>query len=1228
MTSSPEELLFRGGLTKEERQTVVNFSNIDYTERPVLILKNASETPLCVLGLAYNVSLDLKYNETSTIEFTIPAVDDLGNDIPYYDDVVGMRIVEVKDVGQFTLTQPTETKDGAKRYKTVKGYSLEYEFTYKKLSLEESTFRFYDPDGIEESILAIIMERMPSWTIGSVSPSLNKKYRTFSLNNENLYNFIKNTAQQTFGCIFDFDTMNRVVNVRDINDEPVQRAVYISPENLAKTIEVEEDTESVVTRLDVNGADDLNIRDVNPAGTNKIINLDYFMTTKNFPQALITKYRAWKALFDSNVDSYYDLSIQYTLKVMEKTSQEAALTDLKADLTNIDNQRGVTIEAIAQGLQPQSALDTLNVQYAAKQTEITAKEAEIATLETERIALMAQLQAIRDECSFEDYFTDEEYLQLDRYIRDGDITESSFVITNTDTYLTDSVSEDMAQKMVDVSRTNITHTVDAAQRDVYTLVCGALTLGSEVTGNVVSATFTIDDGSFVGSVYLSNGHAPTGDYTSACMTMTGEVGTITYTPSTDEFTDGAFICPFTSGHLFFTLDVSEYQRRTVAHDLFKFGAETLAKLSQPSYTFNVTSANFLALDDFLLFKQQLLLGQKIYMEQGDGRVLQPIATGVSISYDEVDSFTLTFSDSYTSSDSSFKLVDLLEQSVSMGKNVELSKYAYAAFVDSGADTGIKNRLTSAIDVARNEVMSSSSQAVSWDSSGLHMRKWSDATQVSYNPEQIWISNNSILMTDDSWATARMAIGKFRDPQLGTCWGIVAPMIVGTMIAGSELVIESEAKSGGTSVFRVDADGCALNNADFTITKAVGSDTMQIVLSPDLGIVIGNSPVYTESGGTKTINTANAKFYADSNGDLHLTGGISATSLSILSNGSYVTADNYVKFVVDDTYILSEISGTLDDYLEKADFTSTLEQNASSIVAAVTASGDFYEKQSVVEITATGISLTSGGNISLQGGTLSLGSSASIAISSGSSFSVVSGGTVEINASGNNDSYIYFGNDVRISKLGGVMANTGSFGSLSVGGLPVLIKSDEVNYKIMVSSGMPSETGVLWIQPSTASSVSYRVQTDSVPYADRCLYQDEPVTIALSPMSPDTLSGTIRYGLTIPIRVMSETEHVYNMTISAVAVKQNTGETITFDPVTAVDIGPYERQEITMTAPATAQNNLCATTDPINVSITVHSTVDRPLYLRIESGRYVTLTCNGSGAGSGVQSCGVFYIPGT
>lgn len=873
---------------------VVNFSNLDFNERPILVLKNAGGTPLGVLGYAKNVAVDLKYNETSTIEFELPAYVD-GEVVPFYDDIAGMRTVELVGIGQFTLVNPTENNEGVLRSKYCRGYSLEYEFVYKKITLSEDTYKFWDALNPTDTLLGMIMELMPSWSVGRVSSSLLNKYRTFEVSNENLYNLIKGTVQKSYGCIFDFDSMTRTVHVRDVSDESSEKSVFISPENLAKTIEVSENTEDIVTRLDVNGAEGVTIRDVNPCGTNKIINLDYYMTTANFSQSIIDKYYKWKTTLQDNRQSYYSLSVQYALKVTQRVTEMAKLTDLKGELTSLENVQAVIIQGIAQGLKKQADLDEVNNDIAQKNAEIRAQENLIDSIAKEQEDIMAQLKAITTACNFESYFTSDEFKQLDRYIKDGEITDSTFVVSEVDSYSDDSTGSAITNKAVSFSGGVVTHVKDAAGNDLYEISGGKMNVAGDLSANVISAIIDYkQNAKFVITAYLSSGTISGGDFPSACVSLTGDA-------SGSSFSDSAVSITVKSGYRYFTLDASEYEKRSVAWELYEYGEEMLDMLSRPSYTFNVTSANFLALNDFEKFKNELELGQKVYIDLMDAGVLRPITIGVKFAYDDPDSMELQFSDSYVSGDSTFRLVDLLEKSISMGKNVEMSKYIYSSFVDSGASTGIREFITSALDVAKNAIMSSTDQAISWDGAGLRLRKWANDAHTAYEPEQIWMNNNSIVMTSNNWTTAEMAMGKFHDDNLGDCWGIVAPRIVGTMLAGGAMIIESAKKDGGTAVFRVDGDGCKIYNSDLSIAN----EKSHIVLNPSVGFVMGEFPVYNVSeSGAVTIDTDKAKFWVDTAGNLHFKGtlhgvngdfegAVTATSLTIKENGKSQSINQYV-----------------------------------------------------------------------------------------------------------------------------------------------------------------------------------------------------------------------------------------------------------------------------------------------------------------------------------------------
>ena len=864
---------------------VVNFSNIDFNERPILILKNASDTPLGVLGYAKNVSVDLKYNETSSIEFEVPEFVD-GEATPFYNDIAGMRTVELQGVGQFTLVSPSESGDGVQKTKKCKGYSLEYEFVYKKITLPENTYKFWDETTPENSLLGMIMELMPSWSVGSVPLALQNKYRTFEVSNENLYNLIKGTVQKSYNCIFDFDTMTRKIYVRDAADAPVSTPVFLSLDNLAKEIELTENTEDIFTRLDVNGAEGVTIRDVNPTGTNKIINLDYYMTEDNFSSALIAKYNAWKQLQEANKQTYYTRSVQYAIKTAQKITEMAKLTDLRGEMTSLENLQAVVIEGIAQGLKTQTDLDNANTDIAAKQTEIDAKQTQIDNLTTELATIYNELKAITQTCSFERYFTAEEYKLLDRYIKDGELSESSFVVSEVSSYGNVGNGKDVGTIQVSFNGCTVTEIESAGGSEIYDIRGGEIEIESELKASVISAVIDKQtDGSFVATAYLSSGTIAGNSFPSACVSLTGNTTTI-------NAGENSLAIALKNGYRYFTLDASEYEKRSVAWELYEYGEETLNKLSVPSYTFNVTSANFLALDEFTAFKNALALGEKVYVDMGERGVLQPITIGVRFTYDNPESMELLFSDSYAADDSTFRLVDLLEQSISMGKNLETSKYVYSSFMDSGASAGLREFMNSALDVARNAIMSSTDQAISWDGAGFRLRKWKNEAHTAYAPEQIWMNNNSIVMTKDGWATAEMAIGKFHDENLGDCWGIVAPRIVGTLLAGSSLVIESAKKDGGTAVFRVDGSGCYLYNSDISVC----GDQTHIVLNPEVGFAIGAYPVYNvdEETGAKTLNEENVRFWADTDGNLNLTGHVTATSLTIKDGNSFKSADQYIE----------------------------------------------------------------------------------------------------------------------------------------------------------------------------------------------------------------------------------------------------------------------------------------------------------------------------------------------
>lgn len=799
---------------------VVNFSQFDCGEKPILVLKNLDGTAIQTLGYAFGIEADFSYNEVSTLTFNVPAQVD-GREVPGYADVVGMRIIDLVGYGEFLLVNPEVESDGIKEIKTCKAYSLEHEFSKKMIFLEAGTFNFCD--GIDYSnpntIIGRIKECMPDWTF-DISESLVGKYRTFDDINKNVYEFMKSDVQKKYQCIFDFNTYERLVIVHDVNKDAPTNQVYLSEDNLIHKIEIGEDSDNIVTRLDVNGAEGISIRSVNPTGTNKIYNLDYFMTTKNFSQEFIDTWRKWEEDCAAKQTLYYDITMSYNMKLLAILTKEAEIADLEAELVSKENILGAKIQLIAQSTddktkkEQQEALDDVNAEISNIKSNIASLKSVVEEMKANVAEVNTRRENINKELAFENYFTDKNDLAvLRRYFIDDVLQDSSFVAETAATYIEQDYSIILNNSSVSISEaSNVIETVDASGNRVISFSGGTLTMNS-LTAKMIRGTLYFEtSGDVVFSGYAENGTVGEASFLNGSITVSG-------THSSLSVSNSSLVFAISNGRLYFTEKCSEYKQHQIEWELYEYGHQTLKERASPTYNFKVECSNFLTIDDYLLFQRQFSLGQKVYLYL-DGKILEPYVISVHVNFDDPTDFSIEFSSYYTSFDQSFNLAKLLDESVATGKTLSYKSGMYSAFVNSGASTAVKDFMGSALDISKNAVLSSENQAISFDDTGIRIRKWADGSKTDYEPEEIWMIDNVIAFTDDNWRTSKMAIGKIFDPNFvtsdnpeGLKYGIAAPYIVGTLLAGENLVIDTE-----NGAFKVDSSGVYIDALNFHIRR--------------------------------------------------------------------------------------------------------------------------------------------------------------------------------------------------------------------------------------------------------------------------------------------------------------------------------------------------------------------------------------------------------------------------
>ena len=981
---------------------LVDFSSIsrDYygnIEQPVVTLKTPHGSVISVIP-ANSISMTCRYNDVSEVQFTVPAYIE-GQKVPSYDEISGLRLVEIGDFGDFVLINPEKTNEGGiKETLQCTAYSLEYVFNYKKvdLGIEEdvNTYEFYNQTDNTDTIMGMIIEAAPDWSIGYVDQELIGRYRYFDNTDDNWYSFMMNTLQEAYNCVFLFDTKNKSINVISTSHENTNLPIFLSYNNLLKTVNVTELSEEIVTSLAGYGSgDEVSIRDVNPNGTDKIYNLDFFLARGDLTGELADKWRRYKESCKTNYEVYSVLNAAYREKYSQLLTAEAELIALQTDYEAVDAPLKINQELVL------SETDEINKeilenQIAQQKVERNTLAAKITNaqnvindgnghgLEIDVEQINSQLDDIVDQCSLSSFFTHEELTILSQYFIEDAITESSFVLSEYGS----ATSEDLYQSLDSTAVPILTVTDSYVYAsDAYTIIedpegldldpamqatiieqlnndrnksslemrggkfqFSYATIDSAgfqehiISGDIVNVDFQynvtnlptyVDEdssdmtkkGYFIITADIINGSIDDTPYPSIHLVMDGMLGendpVSTDTSLRVEMDHVVYSC---------TGSVTELQKQDVLKELYDYTETELKKLSEPSYEFNIDSANFLFADKFEPFKDALKLGDTINLviDNEEEEVLEPILIEVSFDFEDETKLELTFSDKYKKSSPQFKLADLITEASHSARSVNLNKASYSSYKDSNTGSQVRKMRDSALDVSKNKIQNAVNQNLEWNQAGMFLRKTNANGTV--DPKQIGFINDAIVFTRDNWDTIEMAIGSIYDPNLigasgdnddGVRYGIAAPAIYGTLLAGENLVIENTIldPQGGEILkqFKVDATGAWLNNSSLVLAND-SENGGKMFLDPKYGFAAGTQDLYTLQGteikpsfidedgeiimdetetitlpdGTYYYVPKNAQFYFDINtGNAYFAGNINARNIMAGTlNGMAITAN--------------------------------------------------------------------------------------------------------------------------------------------------------------------------------------------------------------------------------------------------------------------------------------------------------------------------------------------------
>lgn len=461
----------------------LTFDQLNQIEQPSVILCSRDQHKYGEIFPVTDLRITLNLNAPHEISFSTPHFYH-GKKNHLWDKIKDLRCVFIEKFGYFELyiSQSSSTDE----VKAVTGKSIEVELgqiflrDFQINDIDDDSYEdyteiisFYNPLEPSRSLLHKTLEKAPAWTIGHVDRLLWTMQRQFSVDNVSIYDFLTGEVAEQFHCIVLFDCFNRTVNVYDLDTYGEQTAIYIDRENFAHEITLEAEAGEIKNCFKVIGGEGIDIREVNPNGTDYIWSLSS-LNREDMSSELLSRLDDYDNAYSSKTKEYEAVmaEIHDTLSVIAKLYQQKPVseeesTDLtKCGLTELNQRLSAkqNVEDVYKTAgygDPDS--DSYETVYLPNHEAILELEAEIAVRKAQIQAAGSEYQtavekrkAIQDYLDLEKWLGKELWLELSLYRREDTYENTTYEEEENTTQLERfemerDLMEEAAAKLRDIS---------------------------------------------------------------------------------------------------------------------------------------------------------------------------------------------------------------------------------------------------------------------------------------------------------------------------------------------------------------------------------------------------------------------------------------------------------------------------------------------------------------------------------------------------------------------------------------------------------------------------------------------------------------------------------------------------------------------------------------------------------------------------------------------------------
>lgn len=405
---------------------ITKFDYFNRYEAPLISFRKISGEFISFLSNIKNLNIAFEFNVVGELSFDVyKGTDEQFFDI--YNQIEVKHQLFVEGIGYFII-RTVEVNDGEDGvYKKITAFSCEHELTYKEITyFDAKSKKFWNETNPSTSLMGMILDSIPSWSIGHIDTIVKDKSRTFDEPKNNIYSFLLEDVQDSYECIFDFDIINRIINVYDRNNYLRKTNIFLTRQDALKSTNISTNAEDIYTAFTLYGADEMRCSAVNPIGSATVYNFDYYKSKMS--SGLVSALNKWETKIynaEINISTY---RTQLANKNNEAQTIAGEISSINAKITNQKKQLSANIT-------DSDMIASINREIQSLKNQLSIQTAKETSINAEINKINGSLNDIKATCSFDNNFTNSQISELNTYIYEGSYVDDTFAFTNDMDYV-------------------------------------------------------------------------------------------------------------------------------------------------------------------------------------------------------------------------------------------------------------------------------------------------------------------------------------------------------------------------------------------------------------------------------------------------------------------------------------------------------------------------------------------------------------------------------------------------------------------------------------------------------------------------------------------------------------------------------------------------------------------------------------------------------------------------